>query len=162
MIDYALKDAHIATFKNIEGQNYIVSKPQNSDEEAEKLNSRQMKNYSFKMGAAYGSAAFVWCKDNENQFLTHPHQAGKFHHSSLSAGKSVRCAGQVIHDNTKVADLRKPNEAVNPDQPFGSTKSLYIPLREYLDWAEQLPEIQEYLQTANTNDNTANGKCIIF
>ncbi|HHF7368498.1 TPA: hypothetical protein ACPSKY_003659 [Legionella bozemanae] len=198
LIDYALKDAHIATFKNIEGQNYIVSKPQNSDEEAEKLNSRQMKNYSFKMGAAYGSAAFVWCKDNENQFLTHPHQAGKFHHSSLSAGKSVRCAGmwvvnngiithisnssghyrpsslsfyllikfledkQVIHDNTKVADLRKPNEAVNPDQPFGSAKSLYIPLREYLDWAEQLPEIQEYLQTANTNDNTANGKCIIF
>ncbi|KTD42216.1 hypothetical protein [Legionella parisiensis] len=198
LIDYNLEDAHIATFKNIDGQNYIVSKPKNSDEESEKLNSRQMKNYSFKMGTAYGSVAFVWCRDNENQFLTYPHQTGKFHHSSLSAGKSVRCAGmwavnngvithisnssghyrpsslsfyllikfleskQVINDNTKVADLRKPDEVVNPNQPFGSTKSLYISRREYLDWAEQLPEIQEYLQTANTNDNTSYERCTLF
>ncbi|QLZ67934.1 hypothetical protein FOLKNPGA_00711 [Legionella sp. PC1000] len=198
LIDYNLKAAHIATFKNIDGQNYIVSNPQNSDEETEKLNSRQMKNYSFKMGTAYGSTAFVWCIDNENQFLTHPHQAGKFHHSSLSAGKSVRCAGmwvvndgiithisnssghyrpsslsfyllikfleskQVINDNTRVADLRKPDELVDPNQPFGSTKSLYAPLRAYLDWAEQLSEVREYLQTVNTSDDTPNVKCIIF
>ncbi|HHF7383394.1 TPA: hypothetical protein ACPSKF_003959, partial [Legionella anisa] len=168
------------------------------DEEAVKLNSRQMKNYSFKMGTAYGSTAFVWCKDNENQFLTHPHQAGKFHHSSLSTGKSVRCAGmwvvnngiithisnssghyrpsslsfyllikfleskQVINANTRVADLRKPDELVDPSRPFGSTKSQYVPLREYLDWAEQLPEVQEYLQTVNSCNNTSNEQCIIF
>ncbi|AWN73478.1 hypothetical protein LEAN103870_19580 [Legionella anisa] len=198
LIDYNLQAAHIATFKNMDGQNYLVSKPQNSDEETVKLNSRQMKNYSFKMGTAYGSTAFVWCKDNENQFLTHPHQAGKFHHSSLSTGKSVRCAGmwvvnngiithisnssghyrpsslsfyllikfleskQVINANTRVADLRKPDELVDPSRPFGSTKSQYVPLREYLDWAEQLPEVQEYLQTVNSCNNTSNEQCIIF
>lgn len=198
LIDYNLEAVHIATFKNIDGQNYMVSKPKNSDEEPEKLNSRLMKNYTFKMGASYGSTAFIWCMDNENQFITHPHQEGRFHHSSLDSGKSVRCAGmwvvnngivthisnssghyrpsslsfyllikfleskEVINNNTKVADLRKQNQLVNPNQPFGSTKSPYIPLREYLDWAEQLPEVKEYFQNVKTSDNASNELCIIF
>lgn len=197
LIDYNLQEAHVATISMIQDQNYLVSKPQKSDENAQKLNSRQMKNYSFKMGTTNGSTAFIWCH-NENEFLTHPHQAGKFHHSSLSAGHSVRCAGmwvvnngvithisnssghyrpsslsfyllikfleskQVLHENTKVADLRKPIELVNPNQPFGPTKSPYISLSDYLNWAEQLPEVLEYLQSNNPPDDPSNGTCPLF
>lgn len=189
LINYELQTAHIATFKNLDGQNVLVSKQKNSDAEAEPFNSRQMKNYTFKMGTAFGSTAFVWSMDNENEFITHPHQEGKFHHSSLSSGKSVRCAGmwavsygiithisnssghyrpsslsfyllikfleskEVINSNTKVADLRKGNEDIDPSKPFGGKKSPYISLGEYLIWAEKLPEIQEYLKNLNTPDH---------
>jgi hypothetical protein len=197
LINYNLETAHIATFKNIEDQNYLVSKPQNSEEETKKLNSKQMKNYSFKFGTPYGATAFVWCRENENQFITHPHQAGKYHHSSLSAGKSVRCAGmwvvengvithisnssghyrpsslsfyllikfleakQVITNESKIADLRKATELVDPNKPFGATKSLYISLRDYLNWAEELPEIKNYLQAKNSSKESSY-ECSIF
>ncbi|STY29815.1 Uncharacterised protein [Legionella wadsworthii] len=197
LIDYEVQTAHIVTFKSLDGQNFLVSKQKNSDAEAEPLNSRLMKNYTFKMGSAFGSTAFVWSMDNENDFITHPHQEGKFHHSSLSSGKSVRCAGMwavsngivthisnssghyrpsslsfyllikfleskgVINSNTKVADLRKENEAIDPSKPFGGKKSPYISLEEYLSWAEELPEVQEYLNNIKKPEDTSTS-CIIL
>lgn len=186
LIEYDLKDAHLVSIKENQNNCVLVSKSKNRDDQESVLNTRNLKNYSFKMGTAYSSVAFVWSKDNENQFITHPHEAGKYHHSSLTSGRSVRCAGMwivkdgivthisnssghyrpsslsfyllikflqnknLINENTKVADLRKPEELLDPSKPFGGQKSPYIVLSEYLVWAESQAEIKSYLQS-NSN-----------
>lgn len=184
LIAYYLPDAHVVTID----KNTLVSKSRDSIEETSKLlNTPTLKNQSLKMGTVFGSAAFVWCKNNENQFITHPHKEGTNHHSSLVAGKSVRCAGTwlvkngivthisnqsghykpsslsfyllikflqnkgVVQETTRVADWHRPEEPADKSKPLGAVKNRYIKLTEYLKWAEEKPEVKDYVRTSNSH-----------
>jgi hypothetical protein len=167
--------------KLVEGnQNKLIV--QDTDDKSSGLNSAKMRNLHWKMGSPYGSVAFIWEKNDENCFLTHSHFAGKYHHSSLNGGKSVRCAGMwlvkdgiveminnssghyrptslnyyqmirflyskaLINEETTICDMLRQVELADATQPFGGVESQYYPLKEYLPWAENLPEIIKYLE----------------
>ncbi|RDI45999.1 hypothetical protein [Aquicella lusitana] len=145
------------------------------------LETRKMKNLALKVGSPWGAAAFVWSKEDKNKFITHPHRAGKFHHSSLAKGKKVRCSGMwlvsngkvlqinnssghykpdslqfyklirflnknhLLTEDTLIADMTRPPELKDENQLFAGVKSQYYRLAEYLKWAEELPDVKEYL-----------------
>jgi len=52
----------------------------------------------FKMG----STAYIWDINDENKFITHPHLAKKYHHSSLVKGENVRCSGMWLVENGQI------------------------------------------------------------
>jgi hypothetical protein len=47
--------------------------------------------------------AFVWLETGE--LLVHPHDPGRFHHSSFTSGGKVRCAGTILANHGKVTRL---------------------------------------------------------
>lgn len=92
-VKYGLKDAVTVSILN----QLLVGKKNN---QPAMLLSTKLFEPTFKMGTPLNAAAFIWALDN--QFLTHKHKAGKYHHSSLSKGKKVKCAGLWVVENGKI------------------------------------------------------------
>jgi hypothetical protein len=55
-----------------------------------------------KMHSKIGSTAFIWDSNDKHKFISHPHSAGKYHHSSLTGGEGVGCAGMWLVEKGKV------------------------------------------------------------
>ena len=101
-IDYTLENKKIVTINSsllVEKQNsngesnneILVFRSKSMLPKKNNLNTNQ--NCFWKALSDPDSVAFVWDINDENQFYTHPHLVGKYHHASLVGGNNVRCAG---------------------------------------------------------------------
>lgn len=126
LIDYQLADATNVKIEASNQQTQLVI--DTNDKQQVALSTKRVKNYSFKMGTRYGSIAFTWCKEDENRFITHPHKAGQYHHSSLTKGKSVRCAGLWVVDNGLITAITNSSGHYRP-----SSLSFYLLIKFLLD-----------------------------
>lgn len=92
----------------------------------EPLNTAKLKKQSFKIGGRLGSAAFIWNNiQGENQFFTHPHESRKYHHSTLSQGKKVSCAGMWYVENGKIEEINNNSGHYRP-----TSLNFYLLIRE--------------------------------
>ncbi len=110
-VDYELRDkVHV----KIDDQKLKVI-PKDPLAEWLPLNTIRLKNIAYKRGMAFGGAAFVWDKYNDNLFHVHPHKAGVYHHSSLFNGRRVRCAGMWLVQDGMVAMISNSSGHYKPD-----------------------------------------------
>ncbi|QMT58751.1 hypothetical protein [Legionella sp. PC997] len=110
-VDYELRDK---VQVQIEDEKLKII-PKDSLAEWPTLNTIRLKNISYKRGMAFGGAAFVWDKYNDNLFHVHPHKAGIYHHSSLFNGRKVRCAGMWLVKDGMVAMISNSSGHYKPD-----------------------------------------------
>ncbi|CAM3013533.1 Uncharacterised protein [Legionella steigerwaltii] len=145
------------------------------------LNTNELDDFVLKIGCPQGATAFIWDAKDKNHFYTHVHEAGKYHHSTMTSGKKVRCAGMwlveqgkitaidnssghykptslsfyklirflhsknLLASDVRIADLRRPAEPKAGHHFFGAVRDRYTSLKNYLEWAENLPEVKKYL-----------------
>lgn len=93
-----------ATFSNLV---LMATKKSEPDQEFCLDSKEILKNYTgcWKPFTPRGSIAFVWDKQDKNKFYTHPHKAGEFHHSSLTKGEDIRCAGMWVVEAGKITNI---------------------------------------------------------
>lgn len=120
------------------------------------------------------SVAFVWDRNNKQQFITHPHKVGQYHHSSLAKGNEVRFAGMWSVANGKITYLSNNSghyrnsslqffklvDYLDRKGVLSDNVAIHdlrntdyknkISLTDYLSWAEKKPEIQKYKQKKET------------
>ncbi|PWY57508.1 hypothetical protein DGG96_01985 [Legionella qingyii] len=90
--------------EDVDGDYKLMAKKLNSKNIFE-LNTSKLADFVFKVGCPLGAAAFIWDAKDKNHFYTHIHESGIYHHSTMTSGKKVRCAGMWLVEHGKITAI---------------------------------------------------------
>ncbi len=100
-VDYDSPDIVSVRIKKA-GENARLMGKKSKSGDVFELNTKLLDDFVLKIGCPEGATAFIWDAKNKNRFYTHVHEAGKCHHSTMTSGKKVRCAGMWLVEQGKI------------------------------------------------------------